>query len=112
MNITREGFLVFSSIKNVLEYRTLMYILSNTDEHGNCNARQNDIAIALNTHRQAVNRSIRSLEEKKIFAIEKIGSKRIYHINPEYCITIEGYNNLKQNFDNYKKITEATANGK
>ena len=103
MNITKEGFLIFASIKNVLQYRTLMYILSNTQENGSCNSRQNEIASALDTHRQAVNRSVRYLEEKKIFTIQRIGSKRIYHINPEYCVTSEGYNNLKQNFDRYKK---------
>ena len=102
MNITKKGLLLFSSMKNVLEFRTLMCILANTQQDGSCHVIQKDLAKLMGVHRQMVNRSIKSLTNLNIFSIEKKGTKRIYHINPEYCRTNNNYHELQTNYENYK----------
>ena len=107
MNISKEGLMTFAGITNLLEYRTLMCILANTSEDGSCYMKQDDIARDINTHRQAVNKSIKQLSDKNILSIEKVGLNRIYHLNPDYCITALGYKELYKRFNNFKdKILE------
>ena len=102
MNISNEALLLFSNMKNALNLRTLMCILANTQEDGSCNLTQNDLAKIMGVHRQMVNRSIKSLTNLNIFSIEKKGTKRIYHINPQYCRTDISYSILHHNYENYK----------
>lgn len=111
MNISKEGFAKFSSITNLLEYRTLMCLLGNTDEYGVCSSSQADIAKQLSIHRQAVNRSIRNLCNENIISIEKVGVNRIYHFNPDYCLTNREYKELYKKFNKFKiKNMEVTEN--
>ena len=102
MNISKEGFIKFSSLTNLLEYRTLMCLLGNTDENGICSSSQSDIAKQLSIHRQAVNRSIKKLCNKNILSIEKVGVNRIYHFNPDYCLTNREYKELYKQFNKFK----------
>jgi len=105
MNISKAGFIKLSSITNLLEYRTLMCLLGNTDENGTCSASQTDIAKQLSIPRQAVNRSIKTLCNKNILSIEKVGVNRIYHFNPDYCLTNREYKESYKKFTKYKNIT-------
>lgn len=88
MNISPDGFLEFSKLKSALEYRTLLYLLANSNENGFCDIRQKEIAENIHVKRQAINRSINSLAKKNIFIIHKNGTKRSYQINPKYLITL------------------------
>lgn len=102
MNISKEGLVKFSSISSVIEYKTLMFLLANASEDGSSYIKQEDIAKELNTTRQAINRAIGKLSKQDIISIEKIGLRRIYHFNPDYCITNLGYKELYKKFNKYK----------
>lgn len=98
MYISKNGLNMFSNISNVLEFKTLMCILSHTSNDGICNMKQEDIANKINTHRQAVNKSIKSLSNKHILSVEKNGLKRIYHLNPDICMPNMDYKRLYNNY--------------
>ena len=111
MNISKEGLMKFTTISSLLEYKTLMCLLANASEEGSTYIKQEDIAKTLNTTRQAVNRAISQLSKQNIFSIEKVGLRRIYHFNPDYCITDVGYKELYKKFSKYKnKSLEDTDN--
>lgn len=102
MNISKEGLIKFTNISTLLEYKTLMCLLANASEDGSSYIKQQDIAQELNTTRQAVNRSIKQLSNQDILSIEKVGLRRIYHFNPDYCITTLGYKELYRKFNKFK----------
>lgn len=102
MNISKEGLVKFSNISSILEYKTLMFLLASASDDGSSYIKQEDIAKELNTTRQAVNRAIGKLSKQDIFSIEKVGLRRIYHFNPDYCITNIGYKELYKKFSKYK----------
>lgn len=102
MNISKEGLIKFSNISSVLEYKTLMCLLANVSEDGSSSIKQDEIASNLNTTRQAVNRAISQLSKQNIVSIEKAGLRRIYHFNPDYCISDIGYKELYRKFIKYK----------